>query len=544
MNLSMTRSQLDRISNDNAFSTPGQLAAQAPISPLYDQTTGEFNDRTLYSNGLLDAKYNSDKQVTFRNVGNVFANIAFTKALSFRSEFGADILNMTEESFADKRTQDGQGLGVGQFFTSQNVTFNTNNYFTYTPKINDNVELSTLLGMSYLQNDFRQSNQQAEAYPSAAVKNLAGATDVTFGNSLNARYNFLSYFARANATLFDRFLVGASVRIDGSSRFGPDNRYGTFPALSAGWILSEENFLKNSNTLNYLKLRGSWGQTGNAEIGEGQYYNLYNISNYPALPGFVPLQIGDPALGWERTSQVDIGLDFGFFNNRLTGELDWYNKQTKDLLLAVNVPATNGYFDNVNFLNTLFRNLGSMENKGFEILLNSRNIDGKDFKWSTSFNIGFNKNKVKDIQGQIIEGSSVQRAVEGEPIGVFYMPKFLGVDPDNGDALFLGDDDKPTNDYSAAKNVIVGDPNPDFTGGFGNTFSYKGFDLNVFFNFVYGNEIYNRAGVYMTSGFGGGRDNQTRDILNRWQKPGDITNVPRVGLVFPTGEQFSSRYVY
>ncbi|MEP7375945.1 MAG: TonB-dependent receptor [Chitinophagaceae bacterium] len=543
-NLSMTRSQLDRISNDNAFSTPGQLVAQAPISPLIDPATGDFNDRTLYSNGLLDAKYNSDKQVTYRNVGNLFANIAFTKELSFRSEFGADILNMTEESFADKRTQDGQGIGIGQFFTSQNVTFNTNNYFNYSPKINEDIKLTALLGMSYLQNDFRQSNQQAEAYPSAAVKNLNGATDVTFGNSLNARYNFLSYFARTNVTLNEKYLLGASARIDGSSRFGPDNRYGIFPAVSAGWILSEEKFLKSSKALNYLKLRGSWGLTGNAEIGESQYLNLFHISNYPALPGFVPNQIGDPKLGWEKTTQVDAGLDFGFLNNRITGEIDWYNKQTKDLLLAVNVPATNGYFDNVNFLNTIFRNLGSMENKGFEILLNSRNIDGKDFKWNTSFNIGFNKNKVKNIQGQVIEGSSFQRAVEGEPIGVFFMPKFLGVDPDNGDALFLGEDDKPTNDYDAAKRVIVGDPNPDFTGGFTNNFSYKGFDLNIFFSFVSGNEIYNNAGRFMTAGFGGGRDNQTRDILNRWQKPGDVTNTPKLGFYFPSGERTSSRWIY
>jgi TonB-dependent starch-binding outer membrane protein SusC len=176
--------------------------------------------------------------------------------------------------------------------------------------------------------------------------------------------------------------------------------------------------------------------------------------------------------------------------------------------------------------------------------LNSRNIDDKDSKWSTSFNIGFNKNKVKNIQGQVIEGSSFQRAVEGEPIGVFFMPKFLGVDPDNGDALFLGEDDKPTNDYDAAKRVIVGDPNPNFSGGFTNNFSYKGFDLNIFFSFVSGNEIYNNGGRFMTAGFGGGRDNQTRDILNRWQNPGDITDVPKLGLVFPSGERTSSRWIY
>lgn len=544
INLSMTRSQLDRVTNDNAFSTPGQLMAQIPISPVIDPATGDFNGNTLYPSGLQDAKYNSDKQVTYRNVGNLFANIALLPTLTFRSEFGADILNLAEETFADKRTQDGQGIGKGQYFTSQNVTFNTNNYFTYTPNIGERVKLSALLGMSYLQNDFRQSNEQAEDYPSPAVKNLAGATNVTFANSLNDRYNFLSYFLRANATFDDKYIIGASARVDGSSRFGPDNRYGVFPAVSAGWILSEENFLKNSNMVNYLKLRGSWGITGNAEIGEQQFRELFTISNYPGLPGFIPSQLGDPKLKWEKTTQVDVGLDFGLFNNRLTGEIDWYNKQTKDLLLAVNVPATNGYFDNVNFLNTIFQNLGSLENKGFEILLNSRNIDNKDFKWTTSFNIGFNKNRVKNIQGQVIEGSSTQRAVEGEPIGVFYMPKYVGVDPANGDALYLDEDGKTTSDYNAAQFMVVGDPNPDFTGGFTNTLTYKGLDLNIFFTFVSGNDIYNGGGIYMSSGFGGGYDNQTRDILNRWQKPGDITDVPRVARTFATGENESSRWIY
>lgn len=544
INLSMTRSQLDRITNDRAFSTPGQLVAQAPISPLIDPATGDYNANTLYSNGLLDAKYNSDKQITFRNIGNIFGNYTLLPSLSFRSEFGADILNMTQESFADKRTQDGQGVGQGQFFTSQNVTFNTNNYFTWTPRIGNRLTMSTLLGMSYLQNDFRQSNQQAEDYPSAAVKTLAGATNVTFGNSVNARYNFLSYFLRSNFTLNEKYLLGASVRVDGSSRFGPDNRYGVFPAVSAGWILSEENFLANSRMVNYLKLRGSWGMTGNAEIGEHQFLELFNISNYPGLPGFIPFQLGDPKLKWERTTQINAGLEFGLFNNRLSGEIDVYNKQTKDLLLAVNVPATNGYFDNINFLNTIFQNLGSLENKGVEILLNSRNIDRRDFKWTTSFNIAFNKNKVTDIRGQVIEGSSVQRAVEGEPIGVFFMPKFVGVDPATGDALYLDATGKPTSDYNAAQRMIVGNANPDFTGGLTNTVTFKGFDLNVFFTFVYGNEIFSTGGRFMSSGFGNGLDNQTREVLDRWQKPGDVTNVPRLGIFFATGERTSSRWIY
>ncbi|MEP7143527.1 MAG: SusC/RagA family TonB-linked outer membrane protein, partial [Ferruginibacter sp.] len=363
MNMSITRSELNRITNDNAFSTPGQIIAQIPISPLIDPSTGDINANTLYPNGLYDAKYNSDNQITYRNIGNIFANYSLLPSLAFRSEFGTDILNLTEETFADKRTQDGSGIGKGQYFTSQNVTFNTNNYFTWSPRIGDNFKLTTLVGMSYLQNDLRISNQQAENYPSAAVKNLTGATSVTFGNSANARYNFLSYFMRSSLSYKDKYLLGFSIRSDGSSRFSDKNRYGYFPAASLGWLLSEEPFIKGSKTVNYLKLRASLGLTGNAEIGEHQYLELFNVSNYPNLPGFIPFQLGDPTLKWEKTTQTDIGLEFGLFDNRISGELDVYNKQTKDLLLAVNVPSTNGYFDNVNFLNQILQNLGSLENK-------------------------------------------------------------------------------------------------------------------------------------------------------------------------------------
>lgn len=546
MNLTATRSQLDRITNDNAFSTPGQLLAQIPISPLIDPATKDINGNTLYDNGLFDAKYNNDNQITYRTIGNVFANYDIIPTLSFRSEFGADILNMNEASFADARTQDGSGIGKGQNFTAQNTTFNTNNYFTFTPNIGQRIKLSALAGMSYLQNDVVSSSQQAESYPSGAVKNLTGATNVTFGSTGNTRYNFLSYFLRSNFSFDEKYLFGASVRADGSSRFSADNRFGYFPAFSAGWLLSEEGFLKESSLISNLKLRASWGLTGNAEIGELQYYELFSVSNYPNLPGFIPLQLGDPKLKWEKTSQTDIGLEFGLFNNRLTGEVDVYNKQTRDLLLAVNVPATNGYFDNVNFLNQIFQNIGSMENKGLEVSLTGTIFDRPNFKWTSNFNIAFNKNKVKNLQGQIIDGENgaISRAIEGQPIGVFYMQKFLGVDPATGAALYMDAQGKPTSNYNQAQRTVVGDFNPDFTGGFTNTFSSKGFDLSVFFTFVNGNNIYNNAGRFMTSGFGNGFDNQTRDILNAWSKPGDITNVPRSGAFYSTGERTSSRWIY
>ncbi|WP_349315520.1 TonB-dependent receptor [Chitinophaga sp. MM2321] len=535
INLSINRSQLDRITDDNSFSTPGQLVAQIPISPLIDPETGKLNNRTLYDNGLFDALYDSDKQITFRTLGNAYANYNFLPWLSFRSEVGTDILNMNEDYFKSKLSQDGQGIGKGQSITAQSVTLNTNNFFTIAPVLGNDHKLSMVLGMSYLQNDNRNSSIQGEGYPSDAVKNLSGATSITTGSSQNFRYTFLSYFFRGNYAYKEKYLASFSVRADGSSRFGPNNRYGVFPAGSLGWMISNEDFMKESRVISMLKLRASAGLTGNAEIGENKFLSLYSITNYPDLPGFQPFQLGNPDLKWEKTFQTDAGLEFGFLDNRISGEVDVYKKKTTDLLLDVNIPLSTGY-------GIITRNLGKMENKGIEFSLTTRNLEG-DFKWSTIFNIGFNKNKITSLDGQVIK-SGVQQAVEGEAIGSFYLPKFLGADPETGDALFQDSLGKSTTAFSRAPNMVVGNSNPDFTGGFTNNFSYKGFDLSVFFTFVHGNSIFNQAGIYQTTGFSNGLDNQTLDIMNRWQKKGDITNVPRVSLSYPTGYQATSRYIY
>ncbi len=539
INLSVDRSQLNRVTNDNAFSTPGQLVAQLPISPLYDPETGKLNSNTLYANGLFDAQFNFDNQVTYRTMGNVFANYAIIKSLSFRSEFGADILSLNEDAFQGKETQDGAGIGKANTIISQSAAFNTNNYFTFTPRLNESNKVSAVAGMSYLQNDLKKANAYGEQFPSDAIKNLSGAGSITSATSTGSRYTFLSYFLRGNYSFKDKYLISVSVRTDGSSRFGPNNRYGWFPAGSVGWVLSEEKFMQNILFLNFLKLRASWGLTGNAEIGESSFLPLYGVSNYPGLPGFTPTQLGNPDLHWEKTKQVDVGLDFALFKSRITGEFDYYKKHTTDLLLAVNIPASTGY-------SSILQNLGTMENKGFEATITSQNLTGK-FKWSTSLNAAYNKNKVLDIKGQIIEGgfTVVQRAVEGEPIGVFYGQKFLGVDPQTGDALYLGNDGKPTTDFDDAKRIVLGNSNPDWTGGFSNTFSYVGFDLNVFFTFVSGNKVNNGGGYFMSDGFYNGFDNQTTDILRAWKKPGDITDVPRIGYFYASGYQYSSsRWLY
>jgi len=539
LNMAVNRSQLDRVSDDNAFSSPGQLVAQVPISPLTD-STGAPNKNTLYPNGLRDALYNFDKQVNFHTIGNAYMNYNFLPSLSFRSEIGTDLYTLTEDEYNGKLSSDGAGIGKGTYVSTQTVSLNTNNYFTFTPNLGSSGKLTATLGMSYLQNDNKGSFIQGEGYPSDAVPDLSGAAIITGGSTTNERYTFLSYFLRANYVLMDKYLLSASIRTDGSSRFGPRNHYGWFPAVSAGWLISEEDFLKGNKTLNYLKLKASYGITGNSEIGNGKYLTQLAVTKYPNNPGYSSSNgvLGNDSLKWEKTKQFDAGIEFGFFNNRLSGEVDYYNKQTSDLLLAANIPYSSGF-------STVYRNAGDMENKGIEISLTSRNIDTKDFVWTTTLNVAYNKNRVKNIRGQIFESSGgEQRAIEGQPIGSFFLTKFAGVDPANGDALYYDADGKKTNNYNKGVKAVVGQGNPDWTGGITNTVAYKGFDLSVLFTFVSGNSIYNRAGIYQESGFGNGFDNETHNILGRWQKAGDITNVPRLSLLYANGISESSRWLY
>ena len=552
LNMSVDRSELDKVSADLSFSTPGQLVSQVPITPFIDPSTGLPNKNTLYPNGVYDALYDFDHQATYRVLGNAYANYTIIPSLSFRSEIGADILNLTENEFEGQESIDGAGIGKAFTLLSQSASINTNNYFTYTPHINDDNKLSAVLGMSYLQNDLLTSSANGQNFPSDAIKNLSGATNVTAATSTDFRYTFLSYFLRGNYSYQEKYLLTASIRTDGSSRFSPSHQYGWFPAASAGWVLSEEGFLKGSPTVNMLKLRASYGLTGNSEIGESQFQSLYGVTNYPNLPGFTPTQLANNNLRWEKSQQADIGVDYGFLKNRISGEIDVYSKHTTDLLLNTNIPFTTGYFNFANGSATIYQNLGTMDNKGAEFSITTQNIVG-EFKWTTSFNIAYNKNKVGNIAGQVITSpDQLQRAVDGEPIGTFYMQKFLGVDPSNGDALYADANGKPTNDYTQAGRFVVGKYTPDYTGGFTNTFSYKGIDLSAFFYFVTGNQIYNSAGVYMSDGFANGNfDNQTIDLLKAWKKPGDITNVPRVGSLYTpggvslsTGGNNSSRWLY
>ncbi len=558
-NTGLTRTFNQRLSGDRQFDNPVQMVALPPMTPSIDPGTGlpvgtPPGDITVpyYYNPIVNLGNSNFNTTVYRNISNVYGQLGIVKGLTFRTEFGLDVLNQQEELYYSSKTQRNSGSPLGEasnrYVRVENYT--TNNFFNYNTTLGRH-GIDGVLGMSYQQSQQKANLAEGQDFPSDAYKQIASAARKTNASSSETNYRFLSYFMRANYKFADRYLLGVSARIDGSSRFGLDSRYGFFPAVSAGWVLTEENFLKNSSRISFLKLRASYGRTGNAEIQNFPQLGLFTgDAGYAGLPGQRPTQLANPDLKWETTDQTDIGLDFGFLNNRITGEIDYYNKQTTGLLLNVNVPGTTGFA-------TQFRNVGALENKGFELVLNTQNTVGA-FRWTTSLNGAINRNKITNLQSQIIEGglNSMSRAVEGQPLGVYFTAEYAGVDPANGDAIWYKNtqvkdangtvtsiDRTTTNVYNQAQRVVVGNPLPKFTGGVTNTLSYKGFSLSIFFNAVIGNDI-NFYGVgRFSSANGRFEDNQTVDQLASWTPQNTNTNIPEARLFFNNGAQPSSRFI-
>ena len=404
-------------------------------------------------------------------------------------------------------------------------------------------QLEATLGMSYEELLVKSVFVEGRDFPSDQFRNPFSAGEITDGNTLERRVSLVSYFARANATLFDRWLVKASIRVDGSSRFGADSKYGTFPAASLGWLASNEPFLQNSKAISNLKLRASWGLTGNANTNPFASRTEFGTTIYDQEAGFFLDRLRDPELSWEKTEQFNIGLDIGFFGNRLNTSFDYYNKYTDGLLNEVPIPAANG-------ITSVVRNIPEIQNTGFEWVLDATNVSVENFSWNTTLNLAFNTNEVKVLPAgaDISRGTRIVR--EGETVASFYLVEYAGVDPENGDALFYLNTELPdgnldrstTNDFNAASRMILGNPFPDVIGGLTNSFRYHGIDFSFTFQGEWGAQLYNGGGIYQSTN-ADFFDNQSRDQLNRWQQPGDVTNVPQARLFGANGSQRSSRYL-
>ncbi len=538
--LMLARSKNFRAAADNGFNNQLQLVAMPNIQTPYG-ADGKTNLGTLYYNALTELTDAKNTAVTLRNLTNIYGVYTIIPGLTLRSEAGLDLMYLVEETYNGRRTAGniGAAQGLGTYNTTLVTNYTLTNTLSYTKNINKMHQIDALLGTSYQQSDFESSGVEGRVFASDDFKTIASAATITAGSSFKTNFNFLSYFARGSYKFNDRYLVSISARLDGSSRFAPKTRYGFYPAASLGWVASEETFIKSIKQISFLKLRVGYGATGNAEIGNFDYLGLYGTNAYGSSSGTLPTNAPNANLKWETTYQFDSGLEVSLFDDRLSLTLDFYQKNTRDLLLNVQTPSTSGFTIQT-------QNLGRISNRGIEIDIKSKNLVG-EFKWNTSFNISFNRNRVDFTNGQIIAPGNRNRVInearEGEAIGIMYGVKYAGVNPANGDALYYAQDGSKTNNYTSAFRQQIGNPNPNFIGGLTNSFSYKGLELTIFAQFVQGNNVYNMAGSFMSSN-GDDYDNQTVDQLSRWRNPGDITNVPRAKFGDANGTRMSSRYVY
>ncbi|MBT8397541.1 MAG: TonB-dependent receptor, partial [Gemmatimonadetes bacterium] len=348
-------------------------------------------------------------------------------------------------------------------------------------------------------------------------------------------HNLLSAFARVNYTYDNRYILNGSIRSDGSSRFGQDNKWGTFMALSAAWQITNETFMDGLDFLTDLKLRASYGETGNEAIGDFQFLGLYGTSNYGDTPGTAPSNLPNPGLKWETTTEWNIGLDGSLFSDRVGFGLDVYKKGTDDLLLNRPVTSTSGF-------TSVLANVGAMENRGVELILRTVNVEGGrtgGLNWTTEFTVTHNTNEVTrlyspdpDEPGEAFMGSWYGRVEEGRPIGEFYTYHFEGVDPANGDALFTDLDEDgnrigTTTNPSSDDRMYVGSPHPDYYGGFRNSLNFRGFDLTAFLQYSTGNSMFNGMREYSDAG-GYFYDNKFADVgVDYWTPENTDASKPR-----------------
>ena len=464
---------------------------------------------------------------SYHYVGNFYLDVNFTKKLKFRSSFGVDYNNYNENEYWDTRTILGASGGKGSESVTQSTTLINEQTLNYNTTLG-NHSIGLLVGNTIQDVELKNISATGTNFPNNNYTQISSAATQT-ASQYKSNSGLLSFFSRADYNYDKKYYVEAIIRADGSSKFGENNKWGYFPSVGAAWRVKEESFLKDVSAISNLKIRASYGLTGN-QSGVADFASLglwtggYGYSDKGGSsegPGTAPLQIANPDLKWEKTAQFSTGFDLGLWNDRINLEFNYYNKYTTDVLLQIATPAITGF-------SSYLTNYGEISNKGFELGISSLNIQTKDFTWKTEFNISQNINKIEKIPADIpFAGRDLIRLQQGQPLYSYWLYKQLYVDPQTGNAVF--EDYNKDGKITADDRQIVGNTWPKFFGGFNNTFEYKNFDLGLFFTYSIGNEIWNHNRML---GETGGTLDANRVLLasqlDRWTTPGQITDTPRL----------------
>ncbi|MGV8094379.1 MAG: TonB-dependent receptor [Mangrovibacterium sp.] len=524
-----------------ALSTP-------PTIPVYnDDGTFSVNPFQAWENPVAAMKGTDEGTKSNQLLANFFGEVKLIKELVFKSSLGFESNNSTWGSFVDPyRTGSGRAYkGIGRNTTNIDFTWLNENTLTYTGSLAGGHRFSALAGFTTQRFEWNGTDQEVRNFASDRIPTLNGGS-ISVTNSTDAtEWTMVSLIGRVTYDYQGKYLLTANIRHDASSRFGKENRWGTYPSVSAGWRISDENFMEGTrHVINDMKLRVSWGMNGNQP--EDPYAPQGKVSpsgGYPfgemLLPGVAQTRATNDSLKWETTRQINAGIDVSLYDSRVQVSADVYYKKTKDLLMDVSVATQMGVANQL-------RNVGNVDNKGFELSVSSRNLTGA-LKWNTDLNFSINRNKVKNLGGEevllfsgnIYERGDVSIVREGYPIGSFYGLIAKGVDPQTG--MMIYEDQTNDGEYNDADRVVIGDAQPDFIFGLNNTLSYKNFTLGFLFQGVQGNDIFNASRIEI-EGMENWK-NQSTEVLRRWKNPGDMTDVPKALADNKDNSMLSTRFL-
>ncbi len=515
-----------------------------PLMPVYD-ANGNYADYTAYHVAWLsDNPVKSANQIianttSYRLLGSLFGEYKFTKDFKFRTSWSADFNDLLDNQYFSPTTANAQAQGgIANASTFQQITWLNENIFTYKKSIGQS-NFNVLAGFTMQETHSTNTGLSGQGFPSGGLQNISSAAIITAGQATGTGFGLISYLGRVNYDFKDKYLLAVTTRVDGSSRFPKNNQYAVFPSVSAGWRISQEDFFGKHETLTSLKLRTSYGLTGDQEIGNFQNVSLYKPTRYNNMGGLSPAQLVDPRLRWQTNKTFDVGLDWELFQGRISGSIDYFKSDKTNVLSSNSVAGTTGF-------STVVQNAGEIENRGWEFSIASTNIQNNKFKWTTNFNISFIKNEILSLtnDGLLIsayaDNAPTNVLQKGQSVGTFWAVKYLGVNPANGDELFQNANGQAVNaqNVSIQDAQIAGSPIPKYFGGLNNNFNVGKFDVLVATSFSWGNKIYNLIKqTYLNMGWsdGGGSSqvyaNNSTAVLRRWQKPGDITDVGRASFI-------------
>ncbi|WP_234567120.1 SusC/RagA family TonB-linked outer membrane protein [Rhodohalobacter sp. 614A] len=500
----------------------------------------------------------------YRFFGTAYGEYFILPQLSAKVNVGGDFNNEDKSVYKDRTTIIGNSLGgVATAYEGTQSNYLVEGTLNFKESF-ENHTINAVLGLTTQRFLRRTSSMQANNFITDATNadNFSLADRSTLVVDSNKSSNkLLSYLGRINYTYLNKYIITASYRVDGSSRFGPGNKFGYFPSVSLGWLIDQEEFFSPlSDTFSMLKLRASWGKTGNQEIGNNRYLTTFNSGGPYVLDdqftnSLNPSRIANPDLKWETTEQYNIGLDFSLLNDRFSGAIEWYQKDTYDMLLNLPIPTSSGY-------SSRLVNIGGMTNKGLEFALTSYNISGKEFSWSTDLNFSTLKNEVTDLGGlnQIFTGNTPTSSensaiiIPGQPLRSFFGYEVTGIWQEGDDFSAVSNINNPgdfkfkdvNNDgiIDGDDRVILGNSFPDFSWGIGNTLSYKDFQFHFFFKGVHGISMIN--GNLLENYFprSGVRVNRLAEpFLNRWTPENPSNDQPSYLNVNQLAQSVNSRTV-